>query len=379
VLEVRSHEVPFILEDGQMVASLVFERLLERPRLLYGEGIGSSSYQRQGLKLSKHFKDARMDRACLSFDVVGVGLNATDTMLVVPHFPAYGGKVPFLTRVLFGGRPGGHGVVACAKLGCARNTSAPSATTSAAHPAGKPAWRRHQSRSRAAARNCPNQSAYIVIDESTGERTVFWSRPDCLRIAPKRLSRPSTDPCARLLHIDGHDTPAVEHAARIARARGIPVTVDVDTIYPGFDRVLPLVDYLIASSEFPARWTGIEDPFEALAGDPGTTRDALAAMTLGAHGALALRRRPFFTRRLRGELRRYHRRGRRLPRGLLLCCFAADASRRSAGIRQRHGRAELHGGGRARPYCDARKKRAHLIARGERRGRPEIAGRARVG
>jgi dCTP deaminase len=56
VLEVRSHEVPFILEDGQTVASLVFEKLLERPRLLYGEGIGSS-YQRQGLKLSKHFRN----------------------------------------------------------------------------------------------------------------------------------------------------------------------------------------------------------------------------------------------------------------------------------------------------------------------------------
>jgi dCTP deaminase len=57
VLEVRSHEVPFILEDGQTVASLVFEKLLERPRMLYGEGIGSS-YQRQGLKLSKHFRNA---------------------------------------------------------------------------------------------------------------------------------------------------------------------------------------------------------------------------------------------------------------------------------------------------------------------------------
>lgn len=55
VLEVRSHEVPFILEDGQIVASLVFEKLLERPRTVYGEGIGSS-YQRQGLKLSKHFR-----------------------------------------------------------------------------------------------------------------------------------------------------------------------------------------------------------------------------------------------------------------------------------------------------------------------------------
>ena len=50
----------------------------------------------------------------------------------------------------------------------------------------------------------------------------------------------------------------------IARAAHIPVTVDVDTIYPGFDRVLPLVDYLIASSEFPGRWTKEADSFRAL-------------------------------------------------------------------------------------------------------------------
>jgi dCTP deaminase len=55
VLEVRSHEVPFVMEDGQIVASLFFEKLTEPPRSLYGEGIGSS-YQRQGLKLSKHFR-----------------------------------------------------------------------------------------------------------------------------------------------------------------------------------------------------------------------------------------------------------------------------------------------------------------------------------
>ena len=55
VLEVRSHEVPFLLEDGQTVARLVYERLLSVPNRLYGTGIGSS-YQHQELKLSKHFK-----------------------------------------------------------------------------------------------------------------------------------------------------------------------------------------------------------------------------------------------------------------------------------------------------------------------------------
>jgi dCTP deaminase len=55
VLEVRSREVPFILEHGQIVGRLVYEKMLARPDQLYGAGIGSN-YQAQGLKLSKHFR-----------------------------------------------------------------------------------------------------------------------------------------------------------------------------------------------------------------------------------------------------------------------------------------------------------------------------------
>jgi sulfofructose kinase len=222
------------------------------------------------------------------FDVVGVGLNATDTILVVPRFPAYGGKAPF-TRKFYS--PGGQvatAMVACARLGLRAKyigavgddergriqlDSLRSSGINIDHV-----------RQRA---NCPNQSAYIVVDESAGERTIFWNRPECLSISPWEIA-PEQITCARLLHIDGHDTPAVEHAARIARGSGIPVTVDVDTIYPGFDRVLPLVDYLIASSEFPGCWTGIADPLAALAEIRGRYGMRVAAMTLGASGALAL-------------------------------------------------------------------------------------------
>ncbi|MEJ2374555.1 MAG: 2'-deoxycytidine 5'-triphosphate deaminase [Pseudolabrys sp.] len=55
VLEVRSREVPFVLEHGQIVGRLVYEKMLARPDTLYGQGIGSN-YQAQSLKLSKHFK-----------------------------------------------------------------------------------------------------------------------------------------------------------------------------------------------------------------------------------------------------------------------------------------------------------------------------------
>ncbi|WP_131194170.1 2'-deoxycytidine 5'-triphosphate deaminase [Lichenihabitans psoromatis] len=55
VLEVRSRDVPFILEDGQIIGRLLYERLSERPKSLYGAASGSN-YQAQGLKLSKHFR-----------------------------------------------------------------------------------------------------------------------------------------------------------------------------------------------------------------------------------------------------------------------------------------------------------------------------------
>jgi sulfofructose kinase len=227
------------------------------------------------------------------FDVVGVGLNATDTVLIVPRFPAYGGKVPFTKEFYSVGGQVATAVVTCARLGLRAKyigtvgdddrgrmqmASLRESGIDIAHV---------QQR-----KNCPNQSAYIVVDESTGERTIFWSRPDCLTISPAEIAVEQIT-CARLLHIDGHDTPAVEHAARIAREHGIPVTCDVDTIYPGFHRVLPLVDYLVASSEFPARWTGIDDPFGALSAIQQAAGVRVAAMTLGATGALALEERRF--------------------------------------------------------------------------------------
>lgn len=55
VLEVRSHKVPFILEDGQTIGRLIYERLTDTPELVYGRDL-ASHYQAQGLKLSKHFK-----------------------------------------------------------------------------------------------------------------------------------------------------------------------------------------------------------------------------------------------------------------------------------------------------------------------------------
>ena len=221
------------------------------------------------------------------FDVVGVGLNATDTLILLDRFPAYAGKVPFTREVLSPGGQVASAMVCCARLGL---------RVKYIGTCGDDERGRIQMESLRESgididdvqvrENCPNQTAYILIDQSTGERTVLWRREECLALLPESI-QPAMITSARLLHIDGHDTQAVARAAQIARANGIPVTIDIDTIYHGFDKVLQHVDYLVTSSEFPVQWTGQADPLKALATIQNEFHLPVAAMTLGAHGALA--------------------------------------------------------------------------------------------
>ena len=221
------------------------------------------------------------------FDVVGVGLNATDTLILLSHFPAYAGKVAFEREILSPGGQVASAMVTCAKLGL---------RTKYIGTVGDDLRGRIQLASLRESginlddlevrENCANQTAYILIDQTTGERTVLWQRDECLRLEPTSIT-PEKIVNARMLHIDAHDTPAVARAAEIAHQNHIPVTVDVDTIYHGFDRVLPHVDYLVASSEFPVQWTHERDPFRALEMIQEEYHIPVAAMTLGALGALA--------------------------------------------------------------------------------------------
>ncbi len=227
------------------------------------------------------------------FDVVGVGLNATDTLLMVSQFPAYAGKMRISDEVLSPGGQVASALVACATLGLRvkyigtvgdddrgriQMDSLRKVSIDLEHVQVR--------------RNCPNQSAYIIVDASTGERTIFWRRDDCLRIRPEEIDATQIAR-ARLLLIDGHDTPAVARAAEIARSQAIPVVVDVDTIYPGFEHVLPNTDYLVSSSEFPHAFTGENNPLAALERIQEQYGMEVAAMTLGSHGALARHQRRF--------------------------------------------------------------------------------------
>lgn len=223
-----------------------------------------------------------------SFDVVGIGLNATDTLLLVEEFPPYAGKVPFTREILSPGGQVASAMVACARLGL-RSKYIGSVGDD---------WRGQVQRESLEGTGvdtsglivrtgCPNQTAYILIDQRTGERTVLWHRAECLSLKPEDLVAEDFNN-ARMLHLDGCDTEAATYAASMARKAGIPVSVDVDTVYPGFEEVLKNTTHLVASSVWPGRWLREKDQFVALKRLQREFRLTVAAMTLGDYGSLAL-------------------------------------------------------------------------------------------
>jgi len=130
-----------------------------------------------------------------------------------------------------------------------------------------------------------NQIAFITVDARSGERTIVWDRDD--RLAYKAEEAPvEFGPMGRVLHLDAHDPPACVRLAQAARAAGTIVSADIDNIYGGLPELLPLIDVLIGSKEFPERVTGIADERTALVELKNRYGCALVGMTIGAEGAV---------------------------------------------------------------------------------------------
>jgi len=119
------------------------------------------------------------------FDVVGVGLNATDTLLIVPHFPAYAGKVPFQEEIISPGGQVASAMVCCARLGLRTKYIGTIGDDSRGRIQMESLRTSGINLDHVQTRHCPNQSAYIIIDRSTGERTVLWRREDELTQSPQ--------------------------------------------------------------------------------------------------------------------------------------------------------------------------------------------------
>lgn len=228
-----------------------------------------------------------------AYDVVGFGLNAVDHIVVVPAYPEFNTKVRLIEHSRQTGGQVASALTALQRLGCKTRYIGKCGSDDA----GRLVLERLalEGIDQSYVIQVPdayNQIAYILIDSRNGERTIVWDRDERLAFTPDEIN-PEAIVSGRILHIDGHDVEADIRAAQIARAASMPVVIDVDNYYPGADRLLPLVDFLITSSDFPRRVTGISSPKEALVKLKEISGSYFVAMTLGKDGVLAYHKNQF--------------------------------------------------------------------------------------
>jgi len=220
------------------------------------------------------------------FDAVGFGLNAVDHLVVVPSYPAFDTKIRLLEHKQSAGGQTATAMVALRRLGLK--------TAYAGRFGSDPEGQFGLSTLKDDAVNVDyaevvegarNQIAFITIDARNGERTIVWDRDDRLAYAPDEAPV-EFGSMGRVLHLDAHDPPACLRLAQAAREAGTIVSADIDNVYGGLPELLPFIDVMIGSKEFPRRVTGIDDKRAALIELQKRYGCAITGMTIGTAGAI---------------------------------------------------------------------------------------------
>jgi sulfofructose kinase len=218
-------------------------------------------------------------------DLVGVGLNATDTLIPLDSYPERGSKMEYRSETILPGGQVASTVIACQHWGL-QTRYVGKLGDDAAAALHHSAFAREGVQTEIITVPGGVSPQSLILVDSLGERTVLNRRDDRLVLQPEEL-RLEWIVNARALHVDGHDTAAATLAAGWARDAGIPVIADLDELYPGVEALLEKIDYLIVSRDFPCRLMNEPDLETALRGMQIRYGSTLAAATLGQDGVLA--------------------------------------------------------------------------------------------
>jgi sugar/nucleoside kinase (ribokinase family) len=218
-------------------------------------------------------------------DLVGVGLNATDTLIPLPDYPVRGSKAEFYGATVMPGGQTATAVIACQCWGMSTRYVGKLGDDDAAR-LHREAFAHAGVEARLISVAAAASPQSLIIVDGGGERTVLCRKDERLVLQPQDLER-AWIVKARALHVDGYDTAAATLAAEWAHAAGIPVIADLDELYPGVEQLVENVDYLIVSRDFPSRLMQEGNLAKALKGMQLRYGCALAAATLGEDGVLA--------------------------------------------------------------------------------------------
>ncbi len=222
------------------------------------------------------------------FDAAGFGVNAVDHLLLVPGFPAYSTKTRLNEYKKAAGGQTASAIVALQRLGM-RTAYAGRFGSDLEGRFGLQSLRDEGVDLAFAEviQDAETQIGYIIIEAERGERTVIWDRDQRLAYTPAEAPVQFAGK-ARVLHLDSHDPRACARMAQAARNAGTIVSADIDNVYDGLPELLPLIDVLISSKEFPRLLTGISDTRAALSEIKARYGCALVGLTKGGRGATVL-------------------------------------------------------------------------------------------
>jgi len=224
----------------------------------------------------------------MGFDVVGVGASCVDHVCRLPIFPEAGGahaKLRMLAQSRSCGGQTATALATCASLGLRPAYLGAIGNDDDGRRVRQELTGRGVNVDHVTVGPAPTATATILLD-STGDRIVLWYRDAGLCYPPDRLPADVIS-SARVVLVDDVDEPAAIAAARIASARGIPVTCDIDHVTPATAELLQYVSHPVFAESVPLELTGETDAERALRRlrqrHPGRL-----VVTLGERGAMAL-------------------------------------------------------------------------------------------
>jgi sugar/nucleoside kinase (ribokinase family) len=221
------------------------------------------------------------------FDVVGMGLNSVDFISVVPEFPVPNSKMEMLRFAKQGGGQVATALVALSRWGLKTKYIGKVGEDELGQFSLNSIRQEGVDVSSVIIEpDAANQSAVIIVDGPSGERTILWNRDKRLMYRKGELRKEEV--CSgKILHLDGHDIQAAIQCAKWAKEEGIPTVIDLDKAEPLTSELIKEIDFMITSSRFPMIYTGISDQRRALLELQGHTPGFLCA-TLGGEGSIAL-------------------------------------------------------------------------------------------
>ena len=218
-------------------------------------------------------------------DLVGVGLNATDTLVPLASYPSRGSKTEYSEEIVMPGGQVASTVVACQIWGLQTRYVGKLGDDDAARLHVRAFEQTGVEAQLLKVAGAASPRSLILVD-SQGERTVLCRRDERVMLQPEDLQK-EWIVNARALHVDGHDTAAATLAAQWACEAGVPVVADLDEIYPGVEKLIENIDYLIVSRDFPCRLMEESSVERALRKMSDRFGCRLTAGTLGPDGVVA--------------------------------------------------------------------------------------------